>query len=104
MIFLQMNVKNESAEILSFLNLEEHANALVRTFSGGMIRKLEVGQAMLHRPKVLFLDEPTTGLDPIADKMFGAIFLNYATNREQQYFFQLIIWKKPTASATRLQL
>jgi ABC-2 type transport system ATP-binding protein len=58
--------KKRITEILSFLNLDEHANALVRTFSGGMIRKLEVGQAMLHHPKVLFLDEPTTGLDPIA--------------------------------------
>jgi len=53
-------------EMLSFLKLEEHANALVRTFSGGMIRKMEVGQAMVHRPKALLLDEPTTGLDPIA--------------------------------------
>jgi ABC-2 type transport system ATP-binding protein len=53
-------------EMLSFLNLEGHTDALVRTFSGGMIRKMEVGQAMLHRPKVLLLDEPTTGLDPIA--------------------------------------
>jgi ABC-2 type transport system ATP-binding protein len=58
--------KNRISETLSFLNLEEHSDALVRTFSGGMIRKLEIGQAMLHRPKVLFLDEPTTGLDPIA--------------------------------------
>jgi len=53
-------------EMLSFLNLEEHARSLVRTFSGGMVRKLEVGQAMLHRPKALLLDEPTTGLDPVA--------------------------------------
>ena len=53
-------------EILKFFNLENNANSLVRTFSGGMIRKLEIGQAVLHRPKVLFLDEPTTGLDPIA--------------------------------------
>jgi ABC-2 type transport system ATP-binding protein len=53
-------------EVLEFLGLGDHANALVRTFSGGMIRKMEIGQAMLHRPKVLFLDEPTTGLDPIA--------------------------------------
>ena len=55
-------------EMLSFLKLEDHANALVRTFSGGMIRKMEIGQAMLHWPKVLFLDEPTTGLDPIAQQ------------------------------------
>ena len=58
--------KNRIQEMLAFLKLEEHTNALVRTFSGGMIRKMEVGQAMLHRPKVLLLDEPTTGLDPVA--------------------------------------
>ncbi|MGA2667272.1 MAG: ATP-binding cassette domain-containing protein [Patescibacteria group bacterium] len=58
--------QNRIKETLSFLKLEDHADSLVRTFSGGMIRKMEVGQAMLHRPKVLFLDEPTTGLDPIA--------------------------------------
>ena len=53
-------------EVLEFLRLKDHANALVRTFSGGMIRNLEVGQAMVHHPRVLFLDEPTTGLDPVA--------------------------------------
>jgi len=53
-------------EMLAFLDLEEHTNSLVRTFSGGMVRKMEVGQAMLHRPRVLLLDEPTTGLDPVA--------------------------------------
>jgi len=58
--------KARVAETLRFLNLEDFAGSLVRTFSGGMIRKLEVGQAMLHHPRVLFLDEPTTGLDPIA--------------------------------------
>lgn len=55
-------------EMLIFLKLEEHADALVRTFSGGMVRKMEVGQAMLHRPKVLLLDEPTTGLYPVAQR------------------------------------
>ncbi len=54
------------AEVLQLLNLTDHANALVRTFSGGMIRRLEIGQAILHHPKVLFLDEPTSGLDPVA--------------------------------------
>ncbi len=57
---------NRIHQMLAFLNLEEYAQKLVRTLSGGMIRKLEVGQAMLHHPKVLFLDEPTVGLDPIA--------------------------------------
>jgi len=58
--------KERVREMLAFLNMEGHADALVRTFSGGMIRKIEVGQAMLHRPKALLLDEPTTGLDPVA--------------------------------------
>lgn len=58
--------KERVGAMLDFLNLREHTNSLVRTFSGGMIRKMEVGQAMLHRPKVLLLDEPTTGLDPVA--------------------------------------
>ena len=53
-------------DVLSFLELEKQKDFLVRTFSGGMIRKLEIGQAILHHPMVLFLDEPTSGLDPIA--------------------------------------
>ena len=53
-------------EALAFMGLSEVGNALVRTYSGGMIRRLEIAQSMLHRPAVLFLDEPTVGLDPRA--------------------------------------
>jgi ABC-2 type transport system ATP-binding protein len=53
-------------EALEFMGLPDSGNKLVRDYSGGMIRRLEVAQSMLHRPQVLFLDEPTTGLDPVA--------------------------------------
>jgi ABC-2 type transport system ATP-binding protein len=46
--------------------LQDVANNLVGTYSGGMVRRLEIVTAMLHRPRVLFLDEPTVGLDPVA--------------------------------------
>ncbi len=53
-------------EMLAFMNLREVADTPVRHYSGGMIRRLEIAQSMLHRPDVLFLDEPTVGLDPVA--------------------------------------
>ena len=53
-------------DALAFMDLEEVQDRLVRTYSGGMIRRLEIGQSMLHRPRLLFLDEPTVGLDPVA--------------------------------------
>ncbi len=56
-------------EALRFMELEDAANKLVKTYSGGMIRRLELAQAMLHHPAVLFLDEPTIGLDPVARRV-----------------------------------
>jgi ABC-2 type transport system ATP-binding protein len=58
--------KERLKEALAFMGLSDAAHALVRTYSGGMVRRLEIAQAMLHQPAVLFLDEPTIGLDPLA--------------------------------------
>jgi ABC-2 type transport system ATP-binding protein len=55
-----------SAELLERFGLAEAADRQVRTYSGGMQRKLDVALGLVHRPSVLFLDEPTTGLDPEA--------------------------------------
>ncbi len=58
--------KVEIPAALSFMGLDGSADKLVRQYSGGMIRRLEIAEAMLHRPQVVFLDEPTVGLDPVA--------------------------------------
>lgn len=60
------------AQSLEFMELSNAAQKSVRHYSGGMIRRLEIAQSMLHRPAVLFLDEPTVGLDPVAKRAVWA--------------------------------
>jgi ABC-2 type transport system ATP-binding protein len=51
------------ADVLNTVGLAEHANIKVKDYSGGMLRRLEIARGMLTQPKVLFLDEPTIGVD-----------------------------------------
>jgi len=59
-----VGLERRVAELLDQFGLAEPADRLARTYSGGMVRRLDIALALVHQPKVLFLDEPTTGLDP----------------------------------------
>jgi ABC-2 type transport system ATP-binding protein len=58
--------KRRIEEVLEYLGLQERADSRVNTFSGGMMRRLELAQSLVNRPRILFLDEPSIGLDPNA--------------------------------------
>ena len=67
-------ITERAEELLERFELGDAADRLVRTFSGGMRRRLDLAAALVHRPPVLFLDEPTTGLDPYGrTELWGVI-------------------------------
>ncbi len=70
--------KQRIDEVLSIVNLEKRADDLVNTYSGGMRRRLELARGIMHHPKILFLDEPTLGLDPQTREHIWEYIVNLA--------------------------
>jgi ABC-2 type transport system ATP-binding protein len=66
-------IPERCAELLEFFRLTDAADRPVRTYSGGMRRRLDLAASLVHRPPVLFLDEPTTGLDPASRNDLWAV-------------------------------
>ncbi len=74
--------KERITELLKFVELYDRKDQLVKTFSGGMKRRLEIARGLLHHPKIFFLDEPTIGLDPQTRNHLWSYLQNL--NKEEQ--------------------
>lgn len=79
--------KKRIKEMLDFVQLEERKNTLVKTFSGGMKRRLEIARGLLHHPKIFFLDEPTLGLDPQTRNNIWSYLKNLNKEKRITIFF-----------------
>jgi ABC-2 type transport system ATP-binding protein len=73
--------------LLKFVGLADRRKSRVKTFSGGMKRRLEVARALLHKPKILFLDEPTIGLDPQTRNSIWSHIQQLSVNEGVTVFF-----------------
>jgi ABC-2 type transport system ATP-binding protein len=74
-------------ELLKFVELDDRKNNLVKEFSGGMKRRLEIARGLLHHPKIIFLDEPTLGLDPQTRNHMWAYLKELNTKEKTTVFF-----------------
>jgi ABC-2 type transport system ATP-binding protein len=83
---------------LDYMGLTERADDLVKHYSGGMMRRLEIAQALVNRPRILFLDEPSIGLDPFSRRQV----IGYVKQLNQEYETTIFVTTHDMAEADEL--
>lgn len=91
-------------ELLTLVELWERKDSLVKTYSGGMKRRLEIARGLLHHPKVLFLDEPTLGLDTQTRNLLWNYVGNLAHEKEMTILFTTHYLEEAEANASRIAI
>jgi ABC-2 type transport system ATP-binding protein len=89
-------------ELMNFVELWDRKDSLVKEFSGGMKRRLEIARGLLHHPKILFLDEPTTGLDPQTRNHVWSYIKNLNEKEQITVFFTTHYIEEADRSASRV--
>lgn len=97
------NLYKERIEILlKLVELDKRKNSYVKTFSGGMKRRLEIARGLLHHPRVLFLDEPTLGLDPQTRNLLWNYVKNLNKEEQVTVFFTTHLMEEVERFAQRV--
>jgi len=91
-------------QLLKFVELWERKDSLVQTFSGGMKRRLEIARGLLHHPKIIFLDEPTLGLDPQTRNHMWAYLQELNAKEETTVFFTTHYMEEADRVAKRIAI
>lgn len=94
--------KKRIEELMKFVELWDRKDHLVKTFSGGMKRRLEIARGLLHHPKIFFLDEPTQGLDPQTRNHVWQYVLNLNSKEQITIFFTTHYIEEAERNASRV--
>ena len=81
-------------ELVKILDFDEFLNRPVGKLSGGQRRRIDIARALLHRPEILILDEPTTGLDPQTRQLIWNVIEKLQKTENMTVFLLHIIWKR----------